>query len=323
MSNTLDHHSLFLMPVWKAVGKSKVIVQGRNLPKTVIISSIIALALLIMLIVPVDFTLSSKGALQPVDKQEVYAPLGGEIWDVRADEGQAVEKGETLIVMRNDELESQIAELTGKVATSQGRLQSITYQVLHPGKLTPGELANLQIQKAELAQELDTQHAELKIKVEQYRKLTITAPRSGRIITWDAKENLLGRPVEMGQSLMVVANENSLWELELFVPERRAGKLRKAFIKAQGNNEKVPVRFILMTDPGTSRTGTVREVENSTFVHEDEGPCVRVKVDLDEPIDNPRPNSSLTAKVVVGRCNLFYYWFHEAWEYVEGNFLFF
>jgi hypothetical protein len=58
-------------------------------------------------------------------------------------------------------------------------------------------------------------------------------------------------------------------------------------------------------------------------VHEDEGPCVRVKVDLDKPIENPRPNATITANVVAGRTNLAYYWFHEAWEYVQANFLFF
>ena len=38
ISNALEHHNLFLMPVWRAIGKSRVIVQGRNLPKTVIIT---------------------------------------------------------------------------------------------------------------------------------------------------------------------------------------------------------------------------------------------------------------------------------------------
>src|SRR5205085_9842761 len=50
MSNTLDHNNLFLMPVWRAVGKSKIVVQGRNLPKTVTISVIVVLVLLFMLI---------------------------------------------------------------------------------------------------------------------------------------------------------------------------------------------------------------------------------------------------------------------------------
>jgi multidrug resistance efflux pump len=323
MSNTLDHNNLFLMPVWRAVGKSKIVVQGRNLPKTVSIGIAVLVLLLFMLIWRVDLTLKSKGALQPIDKQEVYAPFGADVLEVKHDDGDIVKKGDVLLVLRSEELETQIADLTGKVATTRERLQSINSQLLHPGKMTPGERANLEIQKAELGQEFETHRSELKIKTEQHKKLIVKSPLDGRIITWDAKENLLGRPVEMGQSLMVVANEESDWQLELFMPERRAGKLRRAMVRAKETGDDVKVRFILMTDPGHTMTGKVREVENSTFVHEDEGPCVRVKVDLDKRVENPRPNASLTANVAVDRCSLAYYWFHEAWEYLEGNFLFF
>lgn len=323
MSNTLDHNNLFLMPVWRAVGKSKIIVQGKNLPKTVTISIAIAMLLLIMTFWRVDLTLKSKGALQPIDKQEIFAPAsGGDVMDVLKGDGEMVEKGETLIVLRNEELDTQIADLTGKLHTSQERYQSIARQLLNGNKMSPGERANLEIQKVELKEELDTYRKTLVIKTRQHEKLTIKAPRAGRIVTWDAKETLLGRPVEAGQSLMVIANEESDWQLELYMPERRAGRLRTAMAEAK-EGEDIPVRFILMTDPGTYRYGTVRDVENSTFVHEDEGPCVRVKVDLNDRVENPRPNATLTAAVAVDRCSLGYYWFHEAWEYVEANFLFF
>lgn len=324
MSNTLDHNNLFLMPVWRAVGKSKIIVQGKNLPKTVTISIAIAMLLLIMALWRVDLTLKSKGALQPIDKQEIYTPMvGGEVVDVLKGDGEMVAKGETLIVLRNEELATQIADLTGKLHTSQERYQSISRQLLNGNKMSAGERANLEIQKVELKEELDTYRKTLDIKTRQHEKLTIKAPRAGRIVTWDAKETLLGRPVEAGQSLMVIANEESDWQLELFMPERRAGRLRTAMAEAKEAGEDIPVRFILMTDPGRYQYGTVREVENSTFVHEDEGPCVRVKVDLNDRIVNPRPNATLTAAVAVDRCSLGYYWFHEAWEYVEANFLFF
>jgi multidrug resistance efflux pump len=329
MSNTLDHNNLFLMPVWRAVGKSKIVVQGRNLPKTLIISGIVLVVLLFMLIWRVDLTLKSKGALQPISKQEVYAPApGGDVLGVFFGDGDKVEKGDKLVVLQNKELESQVADLQGKVATTTERLQSITTQTLHPSaKMTPGERANLEIQKAEAKQELDTHRKSLAIKTEELKNLTVLSPMSGRIISWDVKQNLQGRPVQMGDSLMVVADENGDWQLELFMPERRAGKLRQALLDAK-EGQKVKVRFILMTDPGHTLNGTVRDVENSTFVHEDEGPCVRVKVDLEKAefeklVKNPRPNASLTANVAVGRCSLAYYWFHEAWEYVEANFLFF
>lgn len=324
MSNTLDHNNLFLMPVWRAVGKSKVVVQGRNLPKTITISAIVLAVLLFMLIWPTDLALKAKGALQPIDKQDVFAPMpGGDIYEVLHDDGDIVQKGDTLIVLRNEELEAQIAQLTGEVATAGKRLGAIAAALLHPGKMTPGERIQMEIQKAELQEELDAKKHALEIKAQQFKKLTIKAPVDGKIVTWDAKENLLGRPVQGGDSLMTVTDPNSTWQLELYLPERRAGRLREALLEAKKENRDVPVRFILMTDPHETRYGKVREVENSTFVHEDEGPCVRVKVDLDKAIENPRPNATITANVVAGRTNLAHYWFHEAWEYVQANFLFF
>ena len=38
LANSLEHQSLFLMPVWRAIGNSRWIVQARTLPKTISIS---------------------------------------------------------------------------------------------------------------------------------------------------------------------------------------------------------------------------------------------------------------------------------------------
>jgi hypothetical protein len=323
LSNTLDHHNLFLMPVWRAIGKSQVIVQGRNLPKTVTIGGAILVALAAMFLIPVDLNLKSKGALQPIDKREVYAPGAGDVLEVKKDDGDVVAAGDTLVVMRNEELDKQLIELQGGIDNAQKKLQTIDQQLLHNTRLTPAEQANFEMQKPELRLEIEMLTKELEIKSEQFRKLTVKSPIPGRVISWNAKENLELRPVEIGQSLMVVADLNSRWQLELYLPERRAGKLRKALQEAEAAGEKVKVSYILMTDPGTYRYGTVREVENSTFVHEEEGPCVRVKVELDEQPDYPRNNTSLTASIKADRCSLAYYWFHEAWEYLQSNWLFF
>ena len=54
---------------------------------------------------------------------------------------------------------------------------------------------------------------------------------------------------------MMIANEEGEWQLELYLPERRAGKLRKALQpKPNEKGTKVPVSYILMTDPGQLAT---------------------------------------------------------------------
>ena len=67
LSNALDYHSVFLMPVWQPIGKSTVLVKGRNLPKTLTIGGLILAALLALFLIRTDFDLKADGTLQPVN----------------------------------------------------------------------------------------------------------------------------------------------------------------------------------------------------------------------------------------------------------------
>lgn len=330
LSNTIEHHSLFMMPVWKTIGKSRVVMQGRNLPKTVSITAAVLVGLLILSIPGMKtFSLKSKGSLQPINKQEVFAGIGGIIEQVRVDDGDEVKAGDILLTMKNSELEQQLEKLHGDIAAAQKKLQSSYIQRRNTDKKNNSS-QEIDAQIPEIKEQIESLQAELRVKDEQREKLTVRAPINGRVVTWNAKENLLARPVEMGQVLMSIADENSKWRLELYMPERRAGKLRRADNEMReanaknGTNLKVPVSYILMTDPNTKHTGVVSEIEHSTFVHDEEGPCVRVKVDLDDsvPLVSPRPNASLTAMADVGYCSVGYYYLHEAWEYLQANWLF-
>jgi HlyD family secretion protein len=323
LANTLDHHSLFMMPVWKAIGKSKVIVQGRNLPKTILITGIVLACLLASLLIPVPFNLKSKGALQPTERQVVYAGTSGEVDVVNCDDGSQVKTDDVLLTLKNPELLLEIEKLTGERQTTQKELDTVLIEVLNDTNSGPDK-EQKRARLGELSVALDTLNTQLSIKEIQKKRLDILSPRTGQVITWDAKEKLERRPVQEGDELLTVADLNGPWHVELFMPERRIGKLKSRYNQAAGK-EKVPVRFILMTDPHNAIEGWVKEIEESTFVHEEEGPCVRVKVELkDKPSDKSRrPNAALTASVTVGTCSLAYYYLHEAWEYLQANWFFF
>jgi len=124
---------------------------------------------------------------------------------------------------------------------------------------------------------------------------------------------------------MQVADEKGEWELELFMAERRTGKIdeyRKG-MKANKATSDLEVAYILATDPNQSRSGTVRHIERITQMHEDEGHTVRILVDINKAdIKNPRPGSAVTGKVLCGRRAIGYCWFHEAMEWVQANVFF-
>ncbi|HEY2147897.1 MAG TPA: hemolysin D, partial [Pirellulales bacterium] len=75
LSNAREHNDLFLMPVWRAIGKSRWVVQARTLPKTLAITGAVLALLLILFLWPMRFQLSGKGTLQPVNKNDVYAAV--------------------------------------------------------------------------------------------------------------------------------------------------------------------------------------------------------------------------------------------------------
>ena len=71
MANAMEHQSLFLMPLWRAIGKSKFIVQARTLPKTIMVAVAVVALVLILFLVPADFDLHAKGSLEPVMRRDV------------------------------------------------------------------------------------------------------------------------------------------------------------------------------------------------------------------------------------------------------------
>ena len=129
IANSLSHNNLFLMPVWRTLGKASFIVKARTLPKTIAISSLILAAILGLIFVPLDFDLDCPGTLQPTAKRQVFAPIDGEIVSVLAFHGQDVEEGQVLVELRNRQIEEDYAETLGQIDTANAALTKIRRQL--------------------------------------------------------------------------------------------------------------------------------------------------------------------------------------------------
>lgn len=326
LSNALDHNSLFLMPVWRTIGKSKWLVQSRQLPKTVLIGGGILLLLLGSLVIPANFDMRAKGTLQPIIKKDIFAVMPGEIVKVLRDNGELVPAGEPLIVLHNPDLELKMKQTEGELTSTLESHRAIA-QSLISGRLTDGERLKAQVDAASASIRLKNLQAQADLLKKRYEQLTIRSPIAGRVITWDAKKLLQNRAVETGQVLLTVAAEDSDYEVELYMPERRMEHLRKAREKwkqahADDPNADLGVDFILMTAPGVYHSGKVIQVNPTAEPHEEHGNMVRIRVRPDDELTNPRPGATVTADVHCGRAPILWAYLHEAWEWVEANLLF-
>ncbi len=320
LANALEHNSLFLMPVWRTLGKSKWIVSARTLPKT-IAAAIALLAIVVSLFfVPAEFQLHGKGTLEPVEKRDVFAATDGIVTKILVKHGDDVKAGQALVEMRDTNLDVAAEKAAGDLAANTARVQSLQ-QSINRDRPDPETRSR---QEEELFQATAMQES-LQKQVDLYKEkkdlLTVRSPIDGKIITWQLEERLINRPVEKSQVLMTVADPTKHWQLEVHMPEDRMGHIKRA---QQKMGDELPVDYILATDPSRTLHGTVSEVHEAAEVQGDEGNTVLVRVKIDEHDLGPevRPGSTVSAKIDCGRRSLGYVWLHDVFEFVQSKILF-
>jgi biotin carboxyl carrier protein len=325
LSNAIDHNSLFLMPLWRAIGKSAWVVQARTLPKTVTIAAAVGLVLVAMIVVPWNYRMSAKGALEPKVKQEVFAPMPGDILEVKVDHGTAVQSGQELLVMRNPDLDIRIKEAEGQLNATRQKLNGLRYQYSSSAqKMTELDRAKVVADISQAEVQLQTLEAQMKLLAARKEQLIVRAPIAGKVITWDARRLLQNRPVETGQVLLTVAAAESDYEIKLFMPEKRSQKVaaHREAMKAGDPSAEPKVEYILMTEPGKTYYGKIAEIADTTESHEEHGNVVPIRVAPDEEITAGRPGATVSAYVHCGYRPLGWCLLHEAWEWLEANWFF-
>ena len=323
LANSLEHNSLFLMPVWRSLGKAKWVVAARTLPKTVAIAIAVLVVLIGMFVIPVDFSITSDGKLQPIDRREVFAAVDGTVDRIFVKHGQHVKKGQVLLEMKSTELDVAMQEARGKLEEAQeGRASAIIIRNSRPTKRDDQDSAK---RAADEVEKFDSQikslREQLRLLEEKKQKTKVTSPIDGVITTWDFERELLSRPVKPGDALLTVADESGEWEVELDAAEDRMGYITLAQ-KEEG--PALSVTYHLATEPGENYEGKIQDVHESAEVRGEDGSVVLIKVEIDKD-QHPellRPGANVKARVYCGRSSIGYWLFHDAIGFVNSRVLF-
>lgn len=331
MTNAIEHQSLFLMPVWRTIGKTRAVVATRNLPKTLTVVGVLVALVAAMFLVPADFKLHGRGALEPVVKRDIFAGIDGKVVQISpdAEQGKDVKEGEVLLTLENPELEVQIEHVLGEINAARGKIRSFHAQK-HQLRATPSaDKAQLAVQLAQIEGDIKGEEdkwkslvTQLRILQEKQERLIVRSPMTGHILTWQVRDKLENRPVQKGQVLLTVADPTQDWDLEIKMPEDRMGHILEA-IEEQGTHA-LDVEYIAATDPGVTRWGKIKSIDNIAEVHGEEGNVVlvRVKIDKGDLLTAPRRGATVTAKIHCGRTNLGYSLFHDLISWFQSRILF-
>jgi multidrug efflux pump subunit AcrA (membrane-fusion protein) len=329
--NSQEHHKIFLKPLFKALGSPWRMLRGRTLAK---IGAGLAVALAViaaMAFVPCTLTIEGHGSLLPEARQKIYAPVAGIVGEVLVDHDARVKKGDILAKLDSFELQKELKQLflDNTKALSQMNSLEIQAQKLNSSQENQEQL-QVRAQQAEARITAKYTREQIEILNEQIESMNIRSPQDGIITTWEAKKNLLGRPVEIGTELLQVAATDGDWIMEVEVPDDDMGPILAAHSKlekeiAEGKKKvgtTLPAYFVPMTGPETLYEGyVVRIAPGAETMAESEQyknrHIVKVTVGFSDAvrkdylarnqIDEMRPGAEVRARVDCGRTNLAYY----------------
>ena len=322
LNNSMSHSDLFLMPVWKFLSRITWLFRGTAFPKTMAVLSLLAVGLLAMFLVRIDFNLKANGALKPVVQRQVFSHENGEIVEVLVDHGDLVNAGDPLVILRNRDLEVEYKRLSGEREQTLEQL-SATSRLANSTTLPQAERVQATGQLSELKIRRETLDAQLALIEERREQLVRRSPITGVVMDWKLKERLRARPVVVGQVLVNVADTTQDWELELLMPEKRMKHLDSAV--DSNNGQPLNVAYVLYSDPSVNHTGRLfaDAIHARAQLDSSDGTVVKMRVQPDS-LDglSRRPNTTVAAKVNCGKASAAYVWFHEVVEWFQANVLF-
>ncbi len=318
LSNAIEHHSLFLMPLWKALGKFAKPFTGTRLPKTLLGLGLLGGIVAFFALFPYPFSLSSNGQLQPRIQNEVFAKVSGILQEVHipTDEPVRIRMGDVLAQMSNNDLEVQIQNLEGQINQTDEQIRTFRRAQSERREKIDDIMLNGELSKAEEA--LKSFQRELQLKKKMAADLTVRSPADGLVVNWQVRRSLLKRPVDRGQNLMTVVDPDGGWQLELEIPERRMGHLLE---RIQSTREPVRVSFALVSHPGSEFTGELIHIDEKLEVYSEDGNCVKAMVAFDNtqlPTDLLKSGTRINARLNCGTRSIGFVWFHELFETVES-----
>lgn len=315
LGNAEEHHSVFLLWFWKAIGKWKWLIQAKTLPKTIAAAATALALVLFFALFPYPLNMRVEGTLQPKNQRKVYANMEGVVSRVLVNYKSQVKAGQPLLELRNDELDYKIAGAKGEMAELMREIEETTALALD-SSLPAEQSGTAQARLSGLREKQTTIRQTLGSLERMASKLTVFSPIDGEVVSWDPVRELMERPVTPEDVVLVVAEMNSDWQMELYIPDRKYGHIVDA-------GDKPKVTFFAATDPGTSYEGSIREIESHASDHPQRGSTVRAFADFDQS-NSPDlyVGAAITAKVHCGRTSIGYAWFYEVIEFFQSRVFF-
>jgi hypothetical protein len=320
LHNARTHEQVFLLPLWKRLGRFFGWFRGRNLWIAAAVAVLLTAVGLALAYVPWDYRVEGLGKTMPVIQREVFAPWDGDVVEILVGSGERVEAAQPLLRIESAELQAELVNARNLRDQKQQLLKSLSSQRrLAEREKRMADAARAELEQVKARIELDGAEQQVSILETRVEALTVRSPIKGVVATFQIEQKLLNRPVRRGEVVLEVMDDAGDWRLELEVPEYRMGHLLRALEASSGKT--LPVEYVLATAVETTYQADVTTIATRTNESEEEGTIVEVYADIDiDTLPSRRIGAEVQAKIDCGPRSLFYVLFGDVVEFVQRHF---
>jgi hypothetical protein len=331
------------------------------------ITAMVALAILVacMILVPYPLRMDAKGQLLPVEIAQIYAARDGTVREIRVRPGEQIDPGFELLTLFSPELEKEYLDTLARANQARSTIVAADQTLIDP-RIEPADKMKVRTDQALARLNLEAASEQLNAlnKVFNNGKPPLRpgyfgafAPpfdtriaRPPGVSRWtvlsdDRKEDLLNRTVRPNEELLRVGNVQGKWQIELKIPQRNIGQIRRAFVDPQyyklevsTGKKYLDVDVLLRSQTDTSYLGRLYEdgiaaqAMPNKNEHDENEPVVTayVKLNLDDipqqqwiPPEQFVTGLEVSTRIRCGNHSLGYSLFHGVWEWFYEKVIFF
>jgi multidrug efflux pump subunit AcrA (membrane-fusion protein) len=325
--NALRHESVPLRRLTAPVARLRDRLRPRSLVKLGlgVCAALGLVAALVLIHAPLRT--EATGELVPKERQVVYSTLNGKVVELKAQHGEIVARGQELLLMEDPDLQLQVEQLAIKVSAAEQRLAALGQQLARAAgneerNALTREMVNQEYEMRKAAAERDI----LLQSARNPRRSPVLAPLAGKVVTFDAREQLVGKTVKQGDPLLRVACVQGPWEVELYIPESQVAAVRQGLARAPEAG--LDVQLLLASHPHRTYRGQLTPdglggettIRNNSVVLP-----ARVQItdrDLLTQLDRMPVGVEVRAKVDCGPRPVGCVWFGGLWDFLYEHVLF-
>lgn len=352
--NAVEHRRIPMRFLWMPLAKLQEGLGGKT--RAIVLAVVVALSLIAasLYALPYPLKMDATGQVLPVVRHTVYSPAPGTIERFEVQPNEVVPENSVLARMYDATLFQKYNTLMAEMTAAEKEANDLEAQVERATQVSEKYEARKKLALRRADQEAKRREIDELVRRDNAQRdlpgyFNILAPvmtaeerrqvRDPRwtVLTSNFKWDLEKREVKPTDPIMRLGAKQGPWELELKIPQKHIGQVRKAFFRL-GRDKPLDVDFLLLSETTTMYKGKLYlariagEATPKTDDAQDNEPHVLayVRIEGDDIEDGYRVDSGrltsgteVRVKVRCGNARAGYALFYGVWEFLYEKVVFF